>query len=193
MADRMSVELEIGGLIPRRLVDDLIAAIRSEELRLYCDEGPFRAATADELLKLSRRDGTPGTLHLQEHEVAWGHLEDLEEFLVKNGIAFDRWTEAKYEYDAEVVQFRRGMRRPVWIATLQNKEPVIAVRALKPIEKALARGQADRALKALKRAVGRVVPPLEPLRIVDEQCVLCRGGKRLARAQRGNVDRQIYQ
>ena len=169
MADRMAVEIEIGGPVPRRLVDDLIVAIRSEALSLCSDEGPFTATTADQLLELSSRDGRQGTLHLLEHEVAWGRLEELESFLIEHGIAFDRWTEAKYEYDAELVQFRAGMKQPVCIVTLQNKEPVIAVRALKPVARALVRGQTDRAFKLLKQAVGPEVAPRQLLCIVETE------------------------
>jgi hypothetical protein len=168
MADRMTIEIDIGGPVPRTLVAELVALIGDEGLCLDYDGCPFEAATEEELLALCRRNDRQGTLHLVEHEVAWGHLERLEAFLIKHGIAFDRWTDHKYEYDAELVQFRRGMKEPICRSSLQNKEPVVSVRDLDPVRQALIERQPERARRLLEDVLGPVIPALEPLSIVDD-------------------------
>ncbi len=47
-----------------------------------------------------------GTTEMTLYEAAWGAFPDLESALVKAGIAFDRHSDAKYEYNAEVRYFR---------------------------------------------------------------------------------------
>lgn len=168
MSERMATDIEIGGPVPANLVTDLISQIDSEGLFVGWAEDSFEAKTAEDLLAYARRGPKPGTLHLGDFEVAWGRFPDLEDFLVENRISFDRRSDAKYEYDAELVRYRAGMKQPQVCYTLQDKIPVVPVRDLKGVRRALERGQASRALALLKSVLGPEVRPLEPLCIVDE-------------------------
>jgi hypothetical protein len=84
MADRVSVSIRIGGEIPRRLVEVLANTIELERLSIDWDENPFDPAQ----LSLGR------PLDLCAYEVAWGRLDDLEEFCVSQGLPFVRWSGA---------------------------------------------------------------------------------------------------
>jgi hypothetical protein len=144
----------------------LIAAINAEGLCLDWDESLFDAATANHLLALAKDGEQPGILKLVGHEVAGGTLDILEAFLVERGIAFDRWTEGKYEYEPHAVYFRPGMKEPVLCLTTHGQEPVVSISALKPVQAALEQSLPQRALELLREALGPDIPPLEPLEIV---------------------------
>lgn len=164
MSDRMPAEISIGGPVLRGLVQPLIRAIKYEGVRLTRDEEPFEAASAQDLLELVQR-GT-GILCLMDHEVAWGRFDDLEDFLVKHGIAFDRWNEARYDYDSQLVQFRPGMKLPhVWLSS-QVKQPLVSLEVLKALDGSLKRQQHRQAMEIIKRYLGPTIAPLEPLQIL---------------------------
>jgi hypothetical protein len=60
-----------------------------------------------------------------------GEFEELEEYLIKYGIAFDRYSEPALGYDGRLAQFRTGMGAPVeFIASGDNQERVVPVSAI---------------------------------------------------------------
>lgn len=166
MSECMAAEIEIGGDIPAYLVPVLIENIKSEGLFVGWQEENFHAETAEDLLELARRKGKPGTLHLADIEASWGHFDVLEDFLATNGIAFDRRSEGKYEFDPELVQYRPRMKQPLLRYTHHDHEPVVALRDLKKVQQALEDGKLERARMALRRLLGPQVAPLQPLRVV---------------------------
>lgn len=168
MSERMPAEIQIGGAVPASVVPALIEHISAENAFVSWEEVLFEATTGEELLALALCEGQTSTLRLVDHEAAWGEFSDLEEFLVKHQIAFDRQCGAKYEYDAQLVQFRPGMEGPyVWLAN-QNGQPHVALTDLVAVREALKSGRAEEALQALQEALGPEIPPLEPLRIVGQ-------------------------
>lgn len=96
MADRVSVTITIGGILPASHHDTLATIIADEGLSLEWDGPPFDASQFPE--------SEPLILHA--HEVAWGRLENLEAFCVEQGLAFARWS-ASYpgQWDPERVVF----------------------------------------------------------------------------------------
>src|SRR5437773_694650 len=59
--------------------------------------------------------------------------------------ALDCRTEAKYESDAELVQFRPGMETPCVQTTNQDGAPVVPVSYLRPVCEALVKGHSRQA------------------------------------------------
>lgn len=165
MAERMTVEIAIGGPVPRHLVPGLLQAIQAEAIYLTGEDKPFSADSAEDLLRAARDGNAATTLNLMDHEVAWGHFETLEPFLKEHNIAFDRWSEGKYEFDAELLQFRPGMTQPFCCATLQNQEPVVEARLVASALESLERGEHERAANILRAALGPDVEPLQPFTI----------------------------
>ena len=51
-----------------------------------------------------------GLLTLGDYEVSWGEFEDLEDALKENKVAYDRWTDAKYDFRGETVFYRPGSK-----------------------------------------------------------------------------------
>ena len=78
-----------------------------------------------------------GTTWLTVHEAAWGELPTLEDALMNAGIAFDRRSDAKYEYDAEVRYFRPASDTtpPLdhTVSTLNDHVPVISLTDLEDL------------------------------------------------------------
>lgn len=168
MSERMPAEIQIGGAVPASVVPALIEHISAENPFVSWEEVLFEATTGEELLALAKCDGRPGTLRLIDYEAVGGQFDDLEGFLVGDGIAFDRHCAAKYEYDAQLVQFRPGMDGPyVWLAN-QNGQPHVALTDLVAVREALKTGKTEGALRALQEALGPEIPPLEPLQIVGQ-------------------------
>lgn len=88
MANRVSVSIELGGLVTPKDYADLVAIIASEGLSTEWDGPAF-----------GPEDRTEGErLRLYAHEVAGGTFETLEAWCVTNGLAFARWSGG---YDCE--------------------------------------------------------------------------------------------
>ena len=164
MSDRMVAEIEVGGPVPRGLAPELIEQIRASGAFVTWEEVRFGATTAEELVALAKRTSEHGTLLLADFEASGGRFEALEEFLVKHGIAFDRRSEARAEYDAELYQFRPDLEKPrLWLAD-QIGRPAILVSNLDGVRTALERAHCEEARQLLDVLLGPVIPPLTPLR-----------------------------
>jgi hypothetical protein len=161
----MAAQLEIGGDVPANLVPELIDEIKAQGVKVGWNETAFNAKNAKELLALARRNGKRSPLLLADHEATWGSFDLLEAFLAQHAIAFDRRSEGKYGFDAELVQYRPGMKKPLIRMTSQDQKPVIEVRALLPIKKAFRWGQCGLAEQLLDKLIGPKIPSLKALRI----------------------------
>ncbi|POB12188.1 hypothetical protein [Sulfobacillus sp. hq2] len=81
-----------------------------------------------------------GTTDLFQSEAPWGEWPALESLLITAGIAFDRHSDGKYEYDPETRFFRPAAADvPVCdatVLTLANGEPVVALATFKTLAQA---------------------------------------------------------
>jgi hypothetical protein len=159
MSDRIPARILIGGPIPASLATDLAQAITEEQAFLNYDEPAFSPKTEADLLGAVR----DGHLALVNPEASWGLFNTLERFLCTHRIAFDRYTEGKYEYNAEIVQFRPGMRHPESFLATQDAKIVVPVSEIIAALRRLERGSIKAAIRQLKKAIGKQIPPLEPL------------------------------
>jgi hypothetical protein len=105
-------------------------------------------------------------LNVGDDEALGGAFPDLENFLVRHGIAFDRRSDAKYEYDAEIVFFRRGMAEPGWVRATQNGQPVVLLEQLQTARQLLRAGSYVAAQRELDALMDQL-PPLPPLTIEE--------------------------
>ena len=118
-------------------------------------------------------------MHLTDDQARWGRFEELEEFLEEHRIPYRRRSEAKYEYDAELVEYRPEMGT-VCCPTNSTGEPLVRLESLVAVDKALARtverlrlGRTKDPLTALgriqrsvRKLMPRVVAELETFQIV---------------------------
>lgn len=82
MADRVSVTLRIGGMLPADRVPDLMAAIAADDAGADWEGDPV---TLDWVV-------AGETLVLVGTEVAWGIFEEIEGFARRSGLVYARWS-----------------------------------------------------------------------------------------------------
>ena len=177
MADRMATEIWIGGTISNALAEKLCAVVRDTVASLEWGGSVFAPQTVTELLEAN----DDGHLHLYDDDRAWGEFADVEEFLRKHEIPYDRQTASRYEYDAEEAIHRPGIGLEVNITT-GSGNPIVEIASLQPVVKSLralckhlksGKGdkvsilrRAERLQKLLLSKLPREMPPLEPFTIV---------------------------
>lgn len=172
MADRLAAEIFIGGALPMRLVPQLCSIIAAEGVALDWGDAPFQPQTARELVAACRLHQGKSVLALCDDQARSGCFENLEAFLASQTIPFDRFHEAKYEFDAEWVSYRPG-GAPRVVITDADRHPIVrtkvvtqAARRVAAIIRALEKSNTDRALgtaRSLARFLAGALPPLVPL------------------------------
>jgi len=174
MADRFPGHISIGGAVPRKLVRKLCKAIKDSGASLDYGEAPFEPETADALVEAAK---TSGTLELCDDEARCGQFEELEAFLRKHGIGYDRHSDGKYEFNAERVMYRPGMKEPkvlpanngddVLVRADDVLEIVKELEVINPVCHVQAMNELRAAALKLRELCGADVPALEPLQCQD--------------------------
>src|SRR5688572_25011286 len=109
MSTRMAAEIWIGGQVPRKLIGKLRTQIAVTGVALEWGDAHFEPESTADLLAALRDTEGVRLLWLCHEDARYGQFPELEEFLEKQGIPYDRATDDKYEYDSELVQYRPGM------------------------------------------------------------------------------------
>jgi hypothetical protein len=178
MSERRAAEIWIGGIIQPELVHELCAAIRGEQLSLAWGDAVFEPRDADELLEgLGGLDGVE-VLYFCDDRAACGQFAELEEFLRKRRLPYDRRSGASDCYDGALAQYRPG-RKLTETTTNANGYPVVdadaveqALILLTKAQQSLKRGkcvrsQLGRATKLLAGALPPDLPRLPPFAIAS--------------------------
>ena len=149
MAEYMTATLTVGGRITRAQLKKIrkLAEIEGADM---------------EISEISEQEIT-----IIDDEAPWGKFEQLEQYLIEQRIPFNRHSEAKYEYDAEIVFYRPDYcPRPLeFLATQEGQVAVNALEILEAIERTTTREELVAELRALAAAD---VPELPRLEVVDE-------------------------
>jgi hypothetical protein len=176
MADWFPGEITIGGRVPATLEAELAKAVAATGGLVGGYEGSPFDPDAQRLTEAL--DGN-GHLFLVDDQARYGQFEELEAFCVKHGVAFDRHSEAKHEYDAENVHFRPGMKEPVSVSSNSDGNELLGVERIRPLAKELAQAATGRlskdklmatvtkTIRALNRLLPPEVDPLPPLEIEE--------------------------
>lgn len=130
MADRVSVTIRIGGVLPWAKLAEFVAAVEAESLTDHLGE----------YFSLHQITGFE-PLDLAANEVAWGRLETLEAFCVEHRLPFVRWCGCyPGGWEAERVVFD-GAAEPRSYTVTENDLVVVTeqdIRSLGTIEAVLA-------------------------------------------------------
>lgn len=164
MSERMSANIIIGGKVPRSRVPDLLQAICNAGVSLEWGGAVFKPATTEELL--ANLDS--GRLWLCDEE-SHGEFEELEATCRSLGLSYTRYAEGGVETDAELVDWRPGMRQPL-SQIGSSCDQVILYVPVKDVRRALAHiksGRTEQARGTLERLCPDI-PEVPPLKIVDE-------------------------
>lgn len=77
----------------------------------------------------TREIDNDGTVSFEDGQASWGRFEDLEKALEELGIAYDRRSAGKYEYDPEIRVFRPGTVDKTLLTDSSN-DPMVFARDL---------------------------------------------------------------
>jgi hypothetical protein len=176
MGEYYPAEIRIGGNLPAQLLEEFFAEIRSTGATAGGFDGPaFDCKNADDLRQT--RD-EQGRLVLADAEASYGQFEGLEVFCLRHGILFDRHSDAHYEFDAENVYFRPGMKHPAQVSSNNCGDDLMAADEVRTVAKALVRlakakltkekllAAVAKAGRKLKRLLPPEVEPLPPLEVI---------------------------
>lgn len=177
MSDRMSANISIGGQLAASSVPELLQAIRDAGLSLEWSDAVFKPATGDDLL--ANLDN--GRIWLCDEE-SHGAFEELEATCRALGLSYTRYTEAGMETDAELVDWRPGMRKPQSQIASGCDQAILYV-SQEDVRRTLEHFQAARiepARRILKRLCPHI-PKLPQFEIVDEPGITVNCAKRARR------------
>jgi hypothetical protein len=180
MSEPISTEISIGGQIPAKLVPGLCKAIVEEQVALDWCEGHFKPEWADDLLAACQEQDGVRVLWLCDNEANYGRLDVLTGFLEREKIAYRLKSDARFDIDAEVIQYRPGIGRVSYDSNSGGQPliPLVTMMAVATaIDQAANTAERQTALELLRRfrniqqlmheAMPVVVPPLEPFEIMD--------------------------
>lgn len=108
MTDYVAGHITVGGQVPKRLVKKLCQRISSQEVALNWADWDFHPKSASELLKARKKIAGHHVLRLYSDNVANGNFDLLQDFLQEHELPFNRWHEAKYETQCELMVYRPG-------------------------------------------------------------------------------------
>ena len=162
MGERYPGQITIGGKLPAALLEEFLSELNSAGARTGGYDGdPFHAADADGLRGALDDDGH---LVLADAEASYGQFEELEAFCVEHGIPFDRHSDAHYEFDAQNVYFRPGMRNPESVPSNNAGDDLFSADAVRPVVKELTRVvTAGLTREKLKAAAVKIIRHLNSL------------------------------
>ena len=162
MADRMAAEITIGGTIPASLVPQLCRTIIEEGVSHAWGDAPLCPQSADDLVEIL----SDGLLWLCDDQATGGQFDALERWLEEHHVPFDRKSDGKYEYDAEMVLYRPHLPELLCFITDASGEPVVPASKLKPVDEALSRARREptrsgmlEAVRAAQQQLQSALPP----------------------------------
>ena len=139
MGEYYPAEIRIGGNLPARLLEEIPERDQPPPAsRVGGFDGPaFDWPRPSTTCVRSLDDagmpgpgGRPGELRA---------VRGIGGFCIKNGIPFDRHSDAHYEFDAENVYFRPGMKHPVQVSSNNCGDDLMAADEVRTVAKALVR------------------------------------------------------
>lgn len=157
MSERMSAWIQIGGPLPRSMTKPLCTAISTCCVSQEWGDATFEPKTPEDLLT-ARKDER---IWLCDNEAAWGEFPDLEQTCRKLGLAYIRCSDGAAIYDAERVDWRPGMKKPVSriCSNESGSKILVAEESVRNALEALEAGNvpiAKRILRVLCRSISTV-------------------------------------
>ena len=162
MSDRFPGEITIGGMIHRRLLDELAGMIASEGVSIDWQYAIDKAAV---LAAIEAAAARGETVRFTDDEACYGQFEDLENWLTSHGIDFDRHSDARYEYDGENAH-GRGRKRPVIRNSDQSGKDLVSAEEVRKI--LTTHASPDRNLARIARLIA-IPPVLTPIVLTDKK------------------------
>lgn len=159
MSARYSTWIRIGGRIKRPHLDAFLKAVTEAGVSLEWGDHPFEPTSADDLVDVLQG----GRLWLCDVEARYGEFPELEETCRRLGLAYTRHTEGSCDCDAELLDWRPGMKKPlVRIGSNDDCEKTfVPTDSVKKVLTALEAGHVHPAISMLRKLCPEV--PALPL------------------------------
>jgi hypothetical protein len=162
MSERYAAYIMIGGDLPQSRVSELLETIRSASVSHEWGDPAFEPQSAGDLSAAVLK----GHLWLCDDQSRYGTFPELEAACRKLGLSYTRWAEGYCEYDAELVDWRPGMRKPlVRVSSNASEATYLPTEQVKKVLRHLEANRVAKA-KALLRPLCPDVPKLPPFKIV---------------------------
>jgi len=145
-------EITIGGPIPREHLPEFVKLLDRTGL---LTDGPGLHKYLDN-----------GHLFFRDAEASYGCFREVEDFLQAQDIEFDRWSDGTYEYDPEMVTFRKGGKPRSWPTDRDGKRVVLA----SDVAKLLKQRNIREVRQQFRKLVGTNIPNLR--KIAPEELTL---------------------
>jgi hypothetical protein len=136
MSEPIPTEISIGGKVREDQVTGLCQAIAKECVSLEWGDACFTPETAEELLAACQEHDGVRVLWLCDDQANYGSLETLQEFLKREQIPFRHKSDAKYEFDAEVIEYRPEIGE-VRFSSDTSGQPLIQLKTMTSIAEAV--------------------------------------------------------
>ena len=164
MADRFPGDITIGSNIPLRLLDLLSEVIAEEVVSIGWQ---YRLDKASIRQAIENAAARKETVQFTDDQAAYGQFDELEGFLIKHRIHFNRHSDARYEYDAENVYYR-GRGRPVTMLSTQDSNDVVYCHGVLDILQCKSMN-VQKKLEKLRKLVAplEATIPLSPIRLIQ--------------------------
>lgn len=161
MAEYIPAVIHIGGPLPDDRLSELFAAAVEDGVT-NVDGGPIGDEGDLEALIDGKRP-----LMLMDPDASYGRLPALEAACEHIGLTYRRSSDAKYEYEAEIVSWAPGMEEPRWTRGSQDGTAVIGLATVRKLLDAPAASDAE-VVARLRVEVARHAPiQVPPLVLVD--------------------------
>ena len=160
--DQFAAEIEIGGTLDRLLVPEFLTILAEASVGLGWETELF---TPQDESTLYRALDSKRHLHLFNSFAIEGEFPELEAWLVHHQIGFTRTSAGSSTYQAERVQFRKGMTEAVTTALDPQGDDLVPRKTLLQVLRYLREGALDTAATMLERLLGPPLGALPPFRI----------------------------
>jgi hypothetical protein len=158
MSERYAACIRIGGQIRQSCIAKLLEAIRNAAVSHEWGDRPFDPKSAEDLAAAIR----DGRLWLCDDQSRYGTFPDLEAACQRLHLSYTRWCEGYCGYDAEVVDWEPGMRKPVVrVGSNAGDETYVPTKSVRKALRHLEAGRIGKAkvlLRSLCPSIGKLPP-----------------------------------
>ncbi len=162
--DQFPAEIEIGGTLDRLLIPEFLSVLHGASVCLSFDDQLFTPQTEPDLL--SAHDANRH-LHFYNPFALEGEFLSLEDWLIDHQLGFRRTSTGTETYQAERVEFRKGLDGPQRMAIDPGGHDLILREELRTVFRYLKEGRPEDATTLLDRVMGVSLHPLPPFQIRD--------------------------
>ncbi len=168
MADYFPGKIEIGGVIKRKVLPQLVEQINLTEASIDSWDSPHNSSY--NIRDIEEKINNDGIIILCNTEARYGEFPELETWLVKNKISFNRHSSARYENDAEFVVCRFDKNNQAIkeiFYTIENESILVRRESVLKAYRLLEKNKISQAMKILSKEIRPEIDlTLSPVKLI---------------------------